>query len=864
LISGVIYRVALACATTGFAWAAVLTARADTTLATSDLQLNFITSASSFGLQVIDRTNNAVLLTQSSLAFNGVAVTGVSSTSNNGSIVSLGLALSGGGTATATYSVINSDRIQIALTGPTNSAPAVTQSFADQGDRYYGTWMNTYTNVNTGQPINLNNRGASHFYHSRIEQAGESNSEGSRASFYFTNKNVGLYVESFSPANITTSTTNDGTFDFTAGHSFTFNGNVNTAAAMTYDILRAGSPKGVMQAAKAIGGGAFVPPLWALESFWWRDDARNAQSQNPSVKGQALILDDAQKLQTNHIIAGSITIDRPYGSTTNDPRGTAGSIYGWGNYDFDPAYYSNPTQMIQSLRNTYGLNTQVWVTNRLNNDQLTQAQIPSNNVQYFHTGGQSSQTYPAVDLRDPTSYNWFKFFSFTNSQNQTENLGLSVFANMGIMGFKIDRGGEQEFPDNVTNIETPLVAKLGAEALQAVVGSQYFEYWRNANDAARKYTALWNGDSSQSFAGLATSVTDGIRAGLTEFSIYGSDTGGYRKHLSTDGVTEELFDRWIGYSAYTPLMDVLIGPGRTPWYDWSSQSVTIAAKQTQVHHDLIPYVRSLLAFANNTGVPAIRAMFLEFPNDPNPAIADMSDQYMYGPNMLVAPVIQSGVTSRSVYLPAGIRWVNYNDKTTVYSGGQTITVNAPLDTVPIFVRAGAVFPHGDINKANQTTPNWAPSLNIDIFPSQTTPASSFDYYTDGGTASTIVAAFIAQNKFEVSFTDLGVNGTLDLYLGRFFQFNGISSAQLNGSFLSPGSGYTFDAIQNLLMIPFAGPSDAIVTFAAGPPAIVQAADAADTLVPEPSAMVLAGIGMLGLSLVFRRRASNDQQPSSNC
>ena len=153
---------------------------------------------------------------------------------------------------------------------------------------------------------------------------------------------------------------------------------------------------------------------------------------------------------------------------------------------------------------------------------------------------------------------------------------------------------------------------------------------------------------------------------------------------------------------------------------------------SQVHHDLIPYVRSELAVANNTGIPVIRAMFLEFPNDPNPAVADMSNQYMYGPNLLVAPVIQSGVTSRSVYLPAGTRWVNYNDKKTVYAGSQTITANAPLDTVPVFAKEGAIIPHGDISKANQTTPNWAPNLTIDVFPSDAVTSSTFDYYTDSG------------------------------------------------------------------------------------------------------------------------------------
>ena len=741
-------------------WAFAIRSRADTTLATADLQLTFTTSASNFGLQVLDRTNNSVLLTQSALSFGGSAVTGVSSVTNNGTMVTLGLNLAGGGTATATYSALNSDRIRVALTG---SGTSVTQSFADQGDRYYGTWMNTYSGSG-GTPVNLNNRGiANGKYYGSYGTEGGTTTEGTRAPFYFTNKNVGIYAE----------TTAQGSYDFTSKASFTFD-----SPALTYNILRADSPKGVLQAVNSVAGGAFIPPLWALDSIWWRDDAHSLQG--GATNAQDLILKDAQNLQANHIVAGAIWIDRPYGT------GSSG-LGGWGNYDFDSSF-PNPSQMIQSLKQTYGLNTLLWVANRLSNNQLAEAQSSNGTYKYF-SGFTST---PAADVSDPTTAAWFQS-------------KLAIFANLGVKGFKIDRGGEGEMPNSVNNMEAPLFAQLAAQALASVNGTDYFDFARSLSDKTRQYAAVWSGDSFSTFQGLATTVTNGIRAGLTEFPIFGSDTGGYN-----GTPTEELWDRWIGFSTYTPMMEVLIGPNRTPWYNFSSQAVAISANASQAHHDLIPYVRSELAVSNSTGVPVIRAMFLEFPNDPNPAIADMADQYMYGPNLLVAPVIQAGVTSRSVYLPSGTRWVNFNDKQAVYSGGQTIAAAAPLGTVPVFAREGAIIPHGDISKSNQTTANWTPTLNIDIFPSDAAPSTTFDYYT-GSDTRTIAATFVTPYKFEVSFTDLGMNGNLDLYLGRFFAFKAIRSVELDGSPLTAGSGYTFDSIHNLLTAPYTGATDLLLT-----------------------------------------------------
>ena len=98
--------------------------------------------------------------------------------------------------------------------------------------------------------------------------------------------------------------------------------------------------------------------------------------------------------------------------------------------------------------------------------------------------------------------------------------------------------------------------------------------------------------------------------------------------------------------------------------------------------ELRDYVRSLMREAHESGTPLLRAMFYEFPSDEN--CADLKDQYMFGPDYLVAPVMEMGARSRSVYLPAG-RWTD-TDTGEVYTGGQRITVDAPLERIPVFLR----------------------------------------------------------------------------------------------------------------------------------------------------------------------------------
>jgi alpha-D-xyloside xylohydrolase len=105
----------------------------------------------------------------------------------------------------------------------------------------------------------------------------------------------------------------------------------------------------------------------------------------------------------------------------------------------------------------------------------------------------------------------------------------------------------------------------------------------------------------------------------------------------------------------------------------------------------MPYIYSLGWESHETGAPFMRGLFMDFGNDPN--VAEIGDEYMFGPALLVAPVTEQGSTSREVYLPAGTDWYNFWTNERVH-GGQRVQVDAPIDVIPVFVRAGSIVPLG--------------------------------------------------------------------------------------------------------------------------------------------------------------------------
>jgi alpha-glucosidase/alpha-D-xyloside xylohydrolase len=153
----------------------------------------------------------------------------------------------------------------------------------------------------------------------------------------------------------------------------------------------------------------------------------------------------------------------------------------------------------------------------------------------------------------------------------------------------------------------------------------------------------------------------------------------------------ELFVRWFQWGAFQPVMRAHGERMHNEVWAYGKQAETILSKYLRMRYQLMPYIYSLGYNSYLTGAPFTRALFMDFPNDPN--VVDIPDEYMFGPAFLVAPVTEQGATSRSVYLPAGSDWYNYWTNQRI-KGGQTITAAAPIDTLPLFVRAGSIVPLG--------------------------------------------------------------------------------------------------------------------------------------------------------------------------
>jgi alpha-D-xyloside xylohydrolase len=691
-------------------------------------------STNPYSYRVIERSTGQVLVSQSgATSFRDIAYTAKSAgdvtKSTNNMTATLHLSDTAD-PAHVTFTFLKPEVIQLLLTFKDAPPNQIREEFNDQGEHYYGIWEYPFGG-------NVDDRGGDRDFFG-FEHLPGTNYANARAPFYFTSRKYGIYVESVAQGHYSIAQAGKTSFSF-------------KDPQLKYDIIYGPSYAEILNRYNAIAGPPVMPPDWAFGSIWWRDD--NHEDLRRANNAQDKVIEDADRLRALHIPAGSIWLDRPYGS----------GDHGWGNMDFDSSF-PDPPKMIRDLKDR-GMNLLLWIANRCSNLLFQEGSVKGYLFPY---------TWPAADIRRPEVYQWFKE-------------KLDVYVRQGIKGYKIDRGEEHELPDSFENEEAILFPKLAAEGLHDVYGDDFFMFIRNVNDTARKYTAVWNGDTRSTFEGLGASLKNGLRSGLIDFPMWGSDTGGYIRVPD-----KEVFARWLEFSAFSPMMEILIGPKRTIWDDYDPELVGIAQTYVSAHHDLIPYTRSYLREAVETGMPVMRPLFLEYPDDKN--VTDTWDEYLYGRDLLVAPVTVAGATSRQVYLPQG-RWLDYNDKRAIYSGGTTITAPAPLGTIPLFVREGAIVPRGDIVKLNNNwDANWPPRLRVEIFPSA--KPSRFAYFT-GKTVQSIAVSG-GEDGFKLSLGDLGAGGTLEVYC------TGARSVVLDGAALRAGQGYQRDPKMGKVTVPLSG------------------------------------------------------------
>ena len=185
----------------------------------------------------------------------------------------------------------------------------------------------------------------------------------------------------------------------------------------------------------------------------------------------------------------------------------------------------------------------------------------------------------------------------------------------------------------------------------------------------------------------------------------------------------ELYTRWFQYATFLPIFRTHGSRPANEVWSYGKQAEPILEKYLRLRYQLMPYIYSLGYKTWLTGAPIMRALPLDFSSDPK--VADISDEYMLGPAFLVAPVTVQGATSRDVYLPAGTDWYNFwtGKRET---GGRTITVDAPIDTIPLFVRAGSIVPLGS---AVESTHEAQTIDKVRVYPGAD---SDFTLFSDDG------------------------------------------------------------------------------------------------------------------------------------
>jgi alpha-D-xyloside xylohydrolase len=224
-------------------------------------------------------------------------------------------------------------------------------------------------------------------------------------------------------------------------------------------------------------------------------------------------------------------------------------------------------------------------------------------------------------------------------------------------------------------------------------------------------TVLWSSDIGPTWDAYKRQIPTGLDVAASGMVYWSNDTGGWgglpaehhpahkplldpsdaRANVGGYDDYPELYTRWFQYAAFLPVFRTHGTRNTNEVWSYGKEAEPILEKYLKLRYKLMPYIYSLGYQSWLTGAPYMRALPLDFPNDPK--VADLRDEYMFGPAFLVAPVTEQGATSREVYLPAGADWYNYWTNEQV-KGGQTITVAAPIDTLPLFVRAGSILPLG--------------------------------------------------------------------------------------------------------------------------------------------------------------------------
>ena len=488
--------------------------------------------------------------------------------------------------------------------------------------------------------------------------------------FFLSSRGYGMFVHTTAPA----------TFDMGASYQ---GSNALLLGDDELDLfVFLGAPKDVLDEYTKLTGKPPMPPLWSF-GLWMSRISYFSEDETRAV---------AAKLLENKIPSDVIHLDTGWFET--DWRT---------DYEFSKTRFKDPAKMIADLKDQ-GFHVSLW--------QLPYF-VPKNRLfpeivekGLFVRDGKGRLPYEdaVLDFSNRDAIAWYRE-------------KIAGLLRLGVGAIKVDFGeaapltglyasGRSGFYEH--NLYPLRYNKVVADVTKEVTGENLI-WARSAWAGSQRYPIHWGGDSGKMDIGMAATLRGGLSLGLSGFTFWSHDIGGFFGDKA-----EDVYRRWVPFGMLTSHTRSHGTPPKEPW-EFSPAFLADYRAAAEMKYRLMPYVYAQARDASQRGLPMVRALFVEYPDDPGSWLVE--DEYLFGSDMLVAPLLETGMTGRAVYLPPG-RWIDYQTAK-VYAGGWHQIAAGALPVV-VLVRDGAVIPHAKLAQSTSRM-DWS-ALDLVVFADAATAA----------------------------------------------------------------------------------------------------------------------------------------------
>jgi alpha-D-xyloside xylohydrolase len=482
-----------------------------------------------------------------------------------------------------------------------------------------------------------------------------------------------------------------------------------------------GKPKDILDEYTSLTGKASMPPLWSF-GFWMSRITYFSEREGRAV---------ADKLRVNRIPADVLHFDTGWFETD------------WRcDYKFSPSRFEDPAKMIRDLKEQ-GIQTCLWQLPYFVPKNTLFDEIIDNQLYVKNNKGNLPYEDAVLDFSNPAAVDWY----------QKKIAGL---LEMGVGAIKVDFGeaapangiyasGKTGFYEH--NLYPLRYNKAVSDITQQIKGERII-WARSAWAGSQRYPLHWGGDPANTNTAMAATLRGGLSLGLCGFSFWSHDIGGFVQRAP-----EELYRRWTPFGMLTSHVRSHGAPPKEPW-EYSEGFLNDFREADNMRYCLMPYIYAQAKECTEKGLPMVRALFVEYPDDPGSWLVD--NEYLFGSDMLVAPLFEE-TTLRDVYLPPG-RWIDYQTGKT-YTGGWHAIETGKIPVV-ILVQEGSVIPHIKLAQSTKFM-DWS-ELNLMTFPDASGHATGLVYLPGGERIEQLAVEY---KEEKLSLTTDPFNGKVKWNLG---------------------------------------------------------------------------------------------------